>query len=395
MRYLEVFWIFLKLGCTSFGGPIAHLMYFREAFVEHRKWLSETEYLNIVTLCQTLPGPASSQVGFSIGLMRAGLLGALLAFIAFTLPSILVLITFANYLYLFDSDLGQAALQGLAILALAVVLHGVIGMGKQLCKQTRHFTIAVLTFVALLLAPSPAMQVVVIVLGAAAAYFFRGNSRHQNIDAKTSDFTLKLKTSAKWSVGLAPFFALSFIVLLFSLAYIWPLADDFYRSGALVFGGGHVVMPLLESALVSVDKLSEAEFLAGYGATQAVPGPMFSFAAYLGYLMPGNDGGIIGALTASIFIFLPGFLLVLAVLPYWQRISQHTQAQGAIAGASAAVVGLLAAALYDPIFTHAILHAHDLAVAAIAYAALARWKIPVLFVVVFCVLAKVLLAFFY
>jgi chromate transporter len=370
-------------------------MYFREAFVEHRKWLSETEYLNIVTLCQTLPGPASSQVGFSIGLMRAGLLGALLAFIAFTLPSILVLITFANYLYLFDSDLGQAALQGLAILALAVVLHGVIGMGKQLCKQTRHFTIAVLTFVALLLAPSPAMQVVVIVLGAAAAYFFRGNSRHQNIDAKTSDFTLKLKTSAKWSVGLAPFFALSFIVLLFSLAYIWPLADDFYRSGALVFGGGHVVMPLLESALVSVDKLSETEFLAGYGATQAVPGPMFSFAAYLGYLMPGNDGGIIGALTASIFIFLPGFLLVLAVLPYWQRISQHTQAQDAIAGASAAVVGLLAAALYDSIFTHAILHAHDLAVAAIAYAALARWKIPVLFVVVFCVLAKVLLAFFY
>jgi chromate transporter len=194
-------------------------------------------------------------------------------------------------------------------------------------------------------------------------------------------------------VSLAPFFALSFLVLLFTLAFFWPLADDFYRSGALVFGGGHVVLPLLESAVVTAGKVSEAQFLAGYGATQAVPGPIFSFAAYLGYLLPGKDGGIIGAMVASVFIFLPGFLLVLAVLPYWQRISQQAKAKEAIAGANAAVVGLLAAALYDPIFTHAITQTNDLVIAALAYAALSRWKVPVLLVVVFCVAAKVAWAY--
>lgn len=389
MKYLDIFWEFLKLGCTSFGGPIAHLMYFREAFVNKRGWLSEAEYVSLVALCQTLPGPASSQVGFSIGLIRGGLLGALLAFIAFTLPSVLLLIGFAHYLYLFDGETGQSILQGLAILALVVVLHGVVGMGKNLCSETRYFTIATFTFVALILAPSPLIQIFVIILGAAAGYLFRAKSQTKGSQTEPDTPLLNLTRGARWTSSLALFFAFLFFVLLLTLPLIWSFADDFYRSGALVFGGGHVVLPLLESAVVADGQISQAEFLAGYGATQAVPGPMFSFAAYLGFLMPGGEGGLSGAFIASLFIFLPGFLLVLAVLPYWQRMSQQAAQQATIAGASAAVVGVLAAALYDPIFLHAVSQPIDIAIAAVAYAALARWKVPVLVVVLFCILAKV------
>jgi chromate transporter len=394
MKYLDIFWVFLKLGCTSFGGPIAHLMYFREAFVNKRAWLSEAEYVSLVALCQTLPGPASSQVGFSIGLIRGGLLGALLAFVAFTLPSVLLLIVFANYLYLFDAEIGQAVLQGLAILALAVVLHGVVGMGKNLCKETRFFTIATLTFVVLILAPSPLIQIFVIVFGAVTGYVLRTTSPDKVAQTETDSFLPQLNKKAHWTSRLAPIFAFLFLGLLLTLPLTWPFADDFYRSGALVFGGGHVVLPLLESAVVSGEQISQADFLAGYGATQAVPGPMFSFAAYLGFLMPGAEGGLSGAFIASLFIFLPGFLLVLAVLPYWQTMSQQAAQQASIAGASAAVVGVLAAALYDPIFVHAITQPVDLAIAAIAYAALSRWSAPVLVVVCFCIIAKVSWALF-
>lgn len=388
MKYVDIFWVFLKLGCTSFGGPVAHLMYFRQAFVEQRKWLSEQEYSNIIALCQALPGPASSQVGFTVGLNKGGLLGALLAFIGFTLPSVILLLLFANYLSLFDSSLGLAALQGLAILAFAVVLHGVLGMGKSLCFDTPRFSIALLTFISMLLAESILTQVAVIVIGGLLGFILIQASPHDteiitnnSVENKKG---LKLAPSISWAALL--------LGLFFALPFISDTANQFYRSGALVFGGGHVVLPLLEEAVVAVGKVSQADFLAGYGATQAVPGPMFTFATYLGFLQS-EDGGLQGALIATVFVFLPGFLLVLAIYPFWQKLSANTSLQNAISGANAAVVGLLAAALYDPIFTHAIGQPSDMVIAALAYAGLARFKLPVLWVVFFCIAIKLALVF--
>ncbi|MBT1451039.1 chromate efflux transporter [Glaciecola sp. XM2] len=387
MRHLEVFWVFLKLGCTSFGGPIAHLVYFREAFVHQRKWLTEYEYSNLLTLCQTLPGPASSQVGFSIGLMRAGILGACLAFIAFTLPSVILLLVFANYLFMFDAQWGQAVLQGLAILAFVVVSHGVVGMGQSNCSERRYFSIALFSFVSLIMLPYALTQLLVIALGALIAYVYREKANMtQSIDEPE-----QVIVHVKWLKKAAPILGLTFVLLLFTLPILSSTASDFYRSGALVFGGGHVVLPLLESAFVSIEQISQADFLAGYGATQAVPGPMFSFAAYLGYLLPGSERPLIQAFVATVFIFLPGFLLVMTILPSWQRLSHSSKNKAAFAGANAAVVGLLAAALYDPIFVHAITQPLDIAIAAVAYAGLSRYKVSVLYIVMFCVMSKLFL----
>jgi chromate transporter len=387
MRHLEVFWVFLKLGCTSFGGPIAHLVYFREAFVHQRKWLTEYEYSNLLTLCQTLPGPASSQVGFSIGLMRAGILGACLAFIAFTLPSVILLLVFANYLFMFDAQWGQAVLQGLAILAFVVVSHGVVGMGQSNCSERRYFSIALFSFVSLIMLPYALTQLLVIALGALIAYVYREKANMtQSIDEPE-----QVIVHVKWLKKAAPILGLTFVLLLFTLPILSSTASDFYRSGALVFGGGHVVLPLLESAFVSTEQISQADFLAGYGATQAVPGPMFSFAAYLGYLLPGSERPLIQAFVATVFIFLPGFLLVMTILPSWQRLSHSSKNKAAFAGANAAVVGLLAAALYDPIFVHAITQPLDIAIAAVAYAGLSRYKVSVLYIVMFCVMSKLFL----
>jgi chromate transporter len=394
MAYLEIFWTFLKLGCTSFGGPVAHLMYFRKAFVEQRHWLNEQEYSNIVALCHTLPGPASSQVGFSIGLKRGGIFGAILAFVSFTSPSVLLLIIFANYLYMFETLYGQAMLQGLAILAFAVVLQGVLGMGKNLCFDKPRFFVALLTFITMLLMASVYAQVAVIFIGAAIGFFTfssipTANTESGNITAPSVKF--KLNTRLTTLVCLLAF-ALLFVVL----PFISVSANAFYRTGALVFGGGHVVLPLLEEAMVGAAYVSQADFLAGYGATQAMPGPMFSFAAYLGFLQDNthSSGGILGALLATVFIFLPGFLLVIAILPFWQRLSAIPQLTQAIAGANAAVVGLLAAALYNPIFIHAIVAPIDLAIAALAFATLTRFNTPVLLVVLGCVFSKAGLVFF-
>lgn len=385
MKYLEIIWIFLKLGCTSFGGPIAHIMYFRRAFVEQRKWLSEQEYSNIIALCQTLPGPASSQVGFTIGLQRGGILGAVLAFIAFTLPSVILLVIFANYLFLFDSQLGKAALQGLAILALAVVLHGVLGMGRNLCFDRPRFSIALLTFITMLIANTILAQVAVIVVGAGLGFMLIHSS---SVPSKplTGD---SLEAAPRNMKFVAPaLLGTAVIGLFFVLPVISSTANDFYRSGALVFGGGHVVLPLLEQIAVASGQVSQAEFLAGYGATQAVPGPMFSFAAYLGFLQL-EGGGMYGALIATLFIFLPGFLLVLIIYPFWQEVSRSETLQKGIAGANAAVVGLLGAALYDPIFIHAVEQPIDVAIAAAAYAAIARFNVPVLWIVFGCLVLRV------
>jgi chromate transporter len=391
MIYMHIFWTFLKLGCSSFGGPIAHLMYFRTAFVEKRQWLTETEYSNLVALCQTLPGPASSQVGFGIGLGRGGLLGGLLAFTAFTLPSVLLLILFANYLFLFATPTGQAALQGLAILAFAVVLQGVLSMGKNLCFTTARFAIALMSFVLMLLVTHVIAQIAVIFIGAIAGYLWISTSNTEQNDMDCNNQTESsdaISARSKPGTTLAIISLIIFIILFLGLPVISTNANDFYRAGALVFGGGHVVLPLLEQTMVAAGNVSQADFLAGYGATQAVPGPMFSFAAYLGFLQA-DTGRFSGAMIATAMIFLPGFLLVIAILPFWQDLSTQPLLVKVIAGINSAVVGLLAAALYDPIFVHAVNEPIDLAIAAVAFGALSRFKLPVLIVVFGCVVIKI------
>lgn len=397
---VEIFWTFLKLGCTSFGGPIAHLAYFRTAFVERRKWLSEQDYAQILAICQTLPGPASSQVGFSIGLFRGGFVGALLAFIGFTLPSVLVLIIFAGQLSVFSADIGQSVLSGLAILALVVVLQGVLGMAKQLCNTHLTFVIALLVLVVLIMYQSLLLQTLAIVFGAACAVLFGQSPKSKEKQRKNNSASFS-QQGCRLNIWSASVCAVLFVVFLVGLPFITPWffepAAGFYQSGSLVFGGGHVVLPLLEQMSVKPDLLDQQTFLAGYGATQAVPGPMFSFAAYLGYLWPSADTSILSSVSnavwAIVFIFLPGFLLVGAVLPVWQFVMHKPLIQKCIVGANAAVVGLLAATLYDPIFIHAVSSSTDVAIAAIGFAMLHRFKLPVLFVVLTCVLLSVFTPF--
>lgn len=403
MGLFQVFWTFIRLGCTSFGGPIAHLMYFRRQFVEREKWLSDHDYTQIVGLCQTLPGPASSQVGFALGMLKAGIWGGIAAFVGFTLPSFLLLIVFANFMTLFDTPVAAAALHGLIILAFVVVLHGLLGMAKQLCASKETFTLAALAFIAVLTVSSVLVQAGVILLALVLAYLFL-DSEPNNVTNNTigpntaaaksaqssAQLTISQKTSAlALGLFLGLFVLLPFAEPLLGQSSVLNLANVFYFSGALVFGGGHVVLPLLEQATVAQGIISEDVFLAGYGATQAVPGPMFAFAAYLGFVIDDGLSPMAGALLATIFVFLPGFLLVIACLPTWQSLSQKSSLKRAFAGANAAVVGLLAAALYDPIFQHAILNQSDVIISVLAFTALAKWKVPVLAVLGFCIAASI------
>lgn len=383
MIIFTIFITFLRLGCTSFGGPMAHLVYFRQEFVNRKKWFSESQYASIVSICQTLPGPASSQVGYTIGLLKGGWLGGITAFIAFTLPSVLLLILFAGALSWFASDAGQALIQGLMILAFVVVLQGVLGMGKQLCQTQASFAIAVLSFIVLVMFSHSFIHLMVIAGGAGLGFFFC-RSQALNTEANTIQTTMGMKTTLVCSA--------LFIVLLGGLPMLsGELAAQstiFFQAGSMVFGGGHVVLPLLEDAVVQTNMISEQQFLAGYGATQALPGPMFAFAAYVGYLLPVDQEGITNAFTSAIvatmFIFLPGFLLVSAVLPIWTKLSSKTYFTYALAGANAAVVGLLAATLYQPIFLHAIVQPIDLAIAAIIFALISRWKCNILLALLVC-----------
>jgi len=405
MRAIEIFWIFLKLGLTSFGGPVAHLAYFRQAFVEKRNWFSEAQYAHLLTICQTIPGPASSQVGFAIGLLRGGWLGATLAFIGFTLPSVLLLLLFANSLSLLDSWVGQASLHGLAILAFIVVLQAVIGMSKQLLTVPLSWIIALAMFCVVLLTSALLWQVIALMLCAiVSSGLLKKDTQEDHSDAPMfSSFPHQFTLTTTWlAAGL---FVGLFIVLIgnpFNLTqYLYAQAPAYYASGAMVFGGGHVVLPFLEHATVAQGFVSQEVFLAGYGATQAVPGPMFSFAAYLGYmgelhqqLISGGDANVsnavLAALLATLFVFLPGFLLVSAILPISQKLFAYAFVRRAFVGANAAVVGLLAATLYDPIFTHAIQSNHDVVIAGIGFIALSRFKAPVLVIVCLCIIVKVL-----
>ncbi|MBU2958120.1 chromate efflux transporter [Paracoccus sp. 1_MG-2023] len=350
----EVFRVFLRLGLTSFGGPIAHLGYFRDELVTRRRWLDDAAYADLVALCQFLPGPASSQVGFALGLMRAGWRGAAAAFLAFTLPSALILMIFAM-----GWGAGGGALAGLKIVAVAIVAQAVLGMARTLCPDRERASIAVMAVVLLALLPTAVGMIGAIIAGAAAGLALgRGQAR-------PPAHAPRLAVTRRQSL-LA---AIAFVLLLILGT---GLFGGFFRAGALVFGGGHVVLPLLEQATVAQGWLSHDSFLAGYGAAQAVPGPLFTFAAYLGMAIDGIPGAVI-ALAA---IFLPGFLILIAALPHWDRLRQAALAQSAMQGANAAVVGILGAALYDPVFTGGIGDMGDFALALAGFVALVAWRMP-------------------
>ena len=383
---LEVFIAFLKLGLTSFGGPIAHLGYFHRELIERRKWVDESAYAQLVALCQFIPGPASSQLGFALGLLRGGWAGAIAAFLAFTLPSALLLFAFAAFLPYLSGTVGNAAIHGLKLVALAVVAYGVLGMTRQLCPDPPRATIATIAVALILVSGQSWMQLLVVVLGGIA-----GLSVCRNAQPVAGDgLQLRYGPALGWTLIAA------FGLLLVGLPFLvegggsrLAVFEAFYRAGALVFGGGHVVLPLLEESVVSPGWVSQDEFLAGYGAAQAVPGPMFTLAAYLGARLPGSEGGILGATVSLGAIFLPGFLLVAGVLPLWRAIAGRPIAARVIAGVNAAVVGILGAALYDPVWTSAVQGPLDMAVALVGFTLLAAWRVSAIMIVFWCVTASI------
>lgn len=408
---LEVFGVFLKLGLTSFGGPVAHLGYFRKELIERRGWLSEGQFGELLAICQFLPGPASSQLGFSVGLLRAGWLGAIAAFIAFTLPSALALLMFASFLPLLSEgesgEIAAAAVHGLKIVAFVVVADAVLGMSKKLCPDWARRVIAVLAMMVLLVGASASMQLVVVGGGALigfSCYLFGRPISSILTSAEGARRGNAALFELRYGVRFASALLLLFIVLLVGLpllasadSSVLSMAGAFYQAGALVFGGGHVVLPLLEDSVVATNWVSSEAFLSGYGAAQAIPGPMFAFSAYLGKLISTGQGawaGELGALVALLFMFLPGFLLVSAALPFWKIISLSPAMASVMASVNAAVVGLLAAALYDPIFVSAMDSILDLAIGLVGLALFIVWRWSALAVVTWCVLASIMCAWF-
>ncbi|MGH6812878.1 MAG: chromate efflux transporter [Methylocella sp.] len=375
----EVFGAFLKLGLTSFGGPIAHLGYFRAEFVERRKWLDEAAYTDIIALCQFLPGPASSQVGIILGLSRAGLPGALAAWLGFTMPSALVLIAFAYGLGSLGDISHVAWLHGLKIVAVAVVAQAVWRMALTLCPDRERVTLAVAATLLTLAIPSATGQIGAIVAGGVIGWRFLPGMN---------------KTESTLAIPIGRAFAIASLILFGTLLLGLPLLaaatpnhtieliSSFYRSGSLVFGGGHVVLPLLQQAVVPRGWISNDTFLAGYGAAQAVPGPLFTFAAYLGAAMTPPPNGWVGGLICLAAIYLPSFLLLIGVLPFWDTLRRRSAVQSALKGINATVVGILLAALYTPVWTSAILAPADLGLGVMAFLLLVFWRVPPWLVVI-------------
>ncbi|MGK0741608.1 chromate transporter [Leucobacter sp. Z1108] len=434
----EVFRAFLKLGLTSFGGPIAHLGFFRDELVTRRRWVRESEYADLVALGQFLPGPASSQVGFALGLFRAGPLGALAAWIAFTLPSAILLVAFAYGATLFDNAIGAGVLAGLKVVAVAIVAQAVWGMARTLTPDARRASIAVVAAILVLFVAGPVGQVGAIALGALAGYLLcrdapaglptsaparkpasptaaepaeaedslaTGSPSAANASSNTT--TLRIPVSRRAGIVALSLFAALLVALPVAAAALGTppststanpagsstanpavntagstaihVADSFYRAGALVSGGGHVVLPLLQSEVVTgnpVGWVTPDAFLAGYGAAQAVPGPLFTFAAYLGALAEPGPAGLVTAAIALVAVFLPGLLLLVGVLPFWNNFRTKRPAQAIMRGANAAVVGILAAALYDPVFVTAIVDPATFALALVCFALLVSWRTP-------------------
>lgn len=379
-RPWAVFLIFLRLGLTSFGGPVAHLAYFRDEFVTRRRWLSERSYADLLALCQFLPGPASSQVGMALGLGRCGYLGAMAAWVGFTLPSAVLLMLLALGITEHGDAIPEGAVHGLKVVAVAVVAQAVWGMGRNLCPDVPRVAIMAVAAGLALLAP-PAWSQVAIMLGAAVlgllVFCPTPGATHDPLPIRIG------KRSAVLWLGL--FFALLVALPLLSRLYPAPwlaIIDAFYRSGALVFGGGHLVLPVLHNEVVPPGWVSEQTFVAGYGAAQAVPGPLFTFAAFLGAAMSHFPSPWVGGLVCLAAIFLPAFLLVACTLPFWEQVRHNTRMQAAMMGLNAAVVGLLLAALYNPVWTSAIHQPTDLALALVALLALTWLKLPPWLVVI-------------
>ncbi len=385
--------VFLRLGLTSFGGPVAHLGYFRTEFVERRKWVTDSQYGEVVALCQFLPGPASSQVGLAIGLLRGGYLGALAAWIGFTIPSVVIMIAVAFGLGGSDHAIVDGLVHGLKLVAVAIVAQAVIGMARNLCpdRATGGIAFAALAFMSLI--GGALAQVAVIVFGAVIGFVLLSKDRALGDDGAASTPSFGVPSSVGIAAGLL------FVICLVGLplaAAAWPsealsLFDAFYRAGALVFGGGHVILPLLENAVVGKGWMDSDTFLSGYGAAQAIPGPLFTLAAYLGAAGDQVPNGLAGGALALAGIFLPSFFLVPAGLSMWARIRTATAARSAIAGVNAAVVGLLAAALYDPIFVSIVHQPHDFALAAGGLALLQVGRAHPILVVVLGAVAGILL----
>lgn len=366
---LEILIVSTRLGLTSFGGPVAHLGYFHTEYVRRRKWMDEKSYADLVALCQFLPGPASSQVGIGIGVMRAGVLGGIISFLGFTLPSVIALIIFAIILQGFD--VGNAGwIHGLKIVAVAVVAHAIMGMANNLTPDLKRKAIALFALVATLMWQTAFSQVGVILIAAVIGFLLF----KQNVTE--DDSRLAFPISKRLAViCLTLFFGLLILlpILREATSLNWvALFDSFYRSGSLVFGGGHVVLPLLEREFVPTGWISEEAFLAGYGAAQAVPGPLFTFAAYIGAVIDGWKGGLL----ATFAIFLPAFLLILGTLPFWDSLRRNSKVKAALMGVNAAVVGILISAFYFPIWTSSILAPIDFAFAAVLFSMLVYWKLP-------------------
>jgi len=365
-RLWEIFLVSFKLGCTSFGGPTAHLGYFQNEYVEKRKWLSANDYSQLVALSQFLPGPASSQVGIGIGLVRGGIFGSIASFLGFTLPSVLLLIAFAY----FSTQIEMGWVHGLKLVAVAIVAQAILDMSRKLISSIWHLIIALFALGVVLLWGHSLSQVLVIGLAALIGFRFIKITKEMNQHVTVVPISKK-----------AGFILLSlFFLLLIGLPAVSPfiqqewfmLIEKFYLSGALVFGGGHVVLPLLEVQFVQSGLMSSSDFLTGYGMTQAVPGPLFTFASYIGMMI----AGVPGAIIATIAIFLPAFLLIVGAMPFWLALNQFPRLRGAIAGANAAVVGILVAAFFHPIATETIENGLDIVISAIFLWCLMRWKMP-------------------
>jgi chromate transporter len=383
----EVFLVALRLGLTSFGGPIAHLGYYERTYVRQRRWLSPDEYAGLVALCQMVPGPASSQVGYLIGLRRAGWGGAFAAWVGFTLPSALVMFAFALLAPHLEGPTTNAVLHGLKLVAVAVVAQAVWSMSRNLCPDRPRAALALIAAALLLVVSGSLIQIAALLIGAVGgALLCRDLPAAPGLPA----MPVTLRTGG---VALALFLILLVALPLAGTAAphsLLALAGIFYKAGALVFGGGHVVLPLLRDALVPQGWLSDNTFLAGYGVAQAIPGPLFTFSAYLGAVVAPAGAALLWSVVALIFIFLPGVLIALAGLPVWLWLGHHPAARAALAGINAAVVGVLGAALYNPIWLSAVGNGRDVAIALVGFLLLERWRVPPLAIVVFCVSAALI-----
>lgn len=375
----------LRLGLTSFGGPIAHLGYFHNEYVERRRWLSEEAYGEVVALSQALPGPASSQTGMAVGLIRAGLPGMFMAWLGFTLPSALALVAFGYGVGEIGNVESADWLHGLQIAAVAIVALAVWSMARNLAPDRERGTIAVVAAVLMLSWTTAGAQVAVIALGGLAGWLlFRSSATATEVHIRA--FVRRNVAVAAWVLFFALLIGLP-LVATFAESQALDLFDSFYRTGSLVFGGGHVVLPLLQREVVDPGWVTQDDFLAGYGAAQAVPGPLFTFSAYLGTVMEPAPSGVAGAAIALVAIFLPSFLLIAGGVPLWRLLRGHPAFQAALRGVNASVVGLLLAALYDPVWTSSVLAPEDFAIAVTAFGLLALWKVPPWTVVVFSALA--------